>query len=1059
MKPIMLEMTAFGSYAGKTGIRFSDFRQGLFLISGETGAGKTMIFDAIAFALYGKASGNDRDPMRMHCDRVGLDEDTVVKLVFEQEGKEYTVERTLHFSKKRGADGQYGEAKQSAVLREPDGNTTEGQEKVNSRCTELLGMNVDQFRKIVMLAQGEFREFLKADSDRKNEILGRLFDNSTFTRYQALMSGARALLQEQRKENTGRLRELIDSAFPPETCAAEERLKYSPENPDCIRNLAALEAEDAARTAELERKQNGIHDMLMKLNGILGAAEGVNNDLDELDSRKAHLQALQSREAEIRELEKTVRTAAAALRAVRPKIAERERAEAALEKAREEIRNLEQRMAECGGALEKAKNTAANDADAKNRAEKAAADIQGLRNLMGKYRELSERTAERERAAQAEQAARAAREAAEKQLEALAAEQEENRKRLEELKDIDHEAAGLAEAAETAERNLNILAGRDGIADGIRFAKERERLLEESVVWLGELARRAGEKEENRHTVYRRFISGQAGVLADSLRKEISEAGSARCPVCGTTHSRGDEGEFAEKAENTPTEQQVRAAEEAFKQAEQERKNQEIRVQEIRSASETEKNGILRRADPLFPGCVWEQLAAESFPEEAEKAFREEAAKTAGELKAARERQRVRNRLLQRQAENDGETRKLAEAADEYRRTEGAQHAAAAAAESAAAELRKMLLFASGEEAQARIRELEAGLKELRQRIEAHADAEKRAQQAYDIIRGRLEGKKRELSGLEETLENARREADKTLWENGFADESAASAALAPAGGRDGETWIREQTGIVNAYRNDRENTAGRIAELEKKTGGKARTDLKTMKEQIRAQEEELQRANAETNNARNSLEAHRRVLEKARGYRKALASTDSAWRRLDALGTLAAGSAGEGGKLSFDRYVMGTVFREILEMANRRIDIMSGGRYELVHKRETERKSSKAGLDIEVRDTGIDKARPSSLLSGGEGFYASLALALGLSDVVQNHAGGKRLDALFIDEGFGTLSPDVLDKAMEVLGQLSAGDRLVGIISHVDKLDESIPQKLRVTCDEKGSHVHMELA
>ena len=1059
MKPIMLEMTAFGSYAGKTGIRFSDFRQGLFLISGETGAGKTMIFDAIAFALYGKASGNDRDPMRMHCDRVSLDEDTVVKLVFEQEGKEYTVERTLHFSKKRGADGQYGEAKQSAVLREPDGNTTEGQEKVNSRCTELLGMNVDQFRKIVMLAQGEFREFLKADSDRKNEILGRLFDNSAFTRYQALMSGARALLQEQRKENTGRLRELIDSAFPPETCAAEERLKYSPENPDCIRNLAALEAEDAARTAELERKQNGIHDMLMKLNGILGAAEGVNNDLDELDSRKAHLQALQSREAEIRELEKTVRTAAAALRAVRPKIAERERAEAALEKAREEIRNLEQRMAECGGALEEAKNTAANDADAKNRAEKAAADIQGLRNLMGKYRELSERTAERERAAQAEQAARAAREAAEKQLEALAAEQEENRKRLEELKDIDHEAAGLAEAAETAERNLNILAGRDGIADGIRFAKERERLLEESVVWLGELARRAGEKEENRHTVYRRFISGQAGVLADSLRKEISEAGSARCPVCGTTHSRGDEGKFAEKAENTPTEQQVRAAEEAFKQAEQERKNQEIRVQEIRSASESEKNGILRRADQLFPGCVWEQLAAESFPEEAEKAFREEAAKTAGELKAARERQRVRNRLLQRQAENDGETRKLAEAADEYRRTEGAQHAAAAAAESAAAELRKMLLFASGEEAQERIRELEAGLKELRQRIEAHADAEKRAQQAYDIIRGRLEGKKRELSGLEETLENARREADKTLWENGFADESAASAALAPAGGRDGETWIREQTGIVNAYRNDRENTAGRIAELEKKTGGKARTDLETMKEQIRAQEEELQRANAETNNARNSLEAHRRVLEKALGYRKALASTDSAWRRLDALGTLAAGSAGEGGKLSFDRYVMGTVFREILEMANRRIDIMSGGRYELVHKRETERKSSKAGLDIEVRDTGIDKARPSSLLSGGEGFYASLALALGLSDVVQNHAGGKRLDALFIDEGFGTLSPDVLDKAMEVLGQLSAGDRLVGIISHVDKLDESIPQKLRVTCDEKGSHVHMELA
>ena len=169
-------------------------------------------------------------------------------------------------------------------------------------------------------------------------------------------------------------------------------------------------------------------------------------------------------------------------------------------------------------------------------------------------------------------------------------------------------------------------------------------------------------------------------------------------------------------------------------------------------------------------------------------------------------------------------------------------------------------------------------------------------------------------------------------------------------------------------------------------------------------------------------------------------------------------GSTGEGGKLSFDRYVMGAVFREILEMANRRIDIMSGGRYELIHKQEADRKNAKAGLEIEVRDTATDRNRPSSLLSGGEGFYASLSLALGLSDVVQMHAGGRKLDALFIDEGFGTLSPDVLDKALEVLGQLSAGDRLVGIISHVDKLDESIPQKLRVYCDETGSHVHPEL-
>ena len=166
MKPITLEMTAFGSYAEHTVIPFENFQRGLFLISGETGAGKTMIFDAIAFALYGKTSGGERDPMRMHCDRVSPGIDTLVKLVFLQNDRKYTVERTIHFTKKRGTTDEYGDGKQDAVLTEPDGITVKGQEKVNTRCAELLGMDVEQFRKIVMLAQGEFREFLKAGSEK-----------------------------------------------------------------------------------------------------------------------------------------------------------------------------------------------------------------------------------------------------------------------------------------------------------------------------------------------------------------------------------------------------------------------------------------------------------------------------------------------------------------------------------------------------------------------------------------------------------------------------------------------------------------------------------------------------------------------------------------------------------------------------------------------------------------------------------------------------------------------------------------------------------------------------
>ena len=247
--------------------------------------------------------------------------------------------------------------------------------------------------------------------------------------------------------------------------------------------------------------------------------------------------------------------------------------------------------------------------------------------------------------------------------------------------------------------------------------------------------------------------------------------------------------------------------------------------------------------------------------------------------------------------------------------------------------------------------------------------------------------------------------------------------ALAPTADEDEEEWLQKQIDTIHDYDSECKNTKAGISDLKKKTKGKKLTDLDELNGRITVKKNELEDVDAEFNSGDSILKAHQKILEKAKGYKAALASTDIAWKRLSTLGTLAAGSVGEGGRISFDRYVMGAVFREILEMANRRIDIMSGGRYELIHKRDSDRKNAKAGLEIEVRDNqSIGKPRPSSLLSGGEGFYASLALALGLSDVVQAHAGGRKLDALFIDEGFGTLSPDVLDKALEVLNQLSAG-------------------------------------
>lgn len=1058
MKPISLEMTAFGSYAEKATINFRDFSQGLFLISGETGAGKTMIFDAIAFALYGKASGNDRDPLRMHCDRVSLSEDTVVKLVFLQNGQEYKVERTLHFSKKRGATGEYGDAKQDAELTEPDG-TVKGQEKVTARCTELLGMNVDQFRKIVMLAQGEFREFLKANSDGKNEILGRLFDNKAFVRYQEMLNGAKNLLADQRKEIQTKLTNLINENLFRDDISEEDRYRYHPENPDFICCLEELATKDKTRLDDWGVQKDKVQKDLEKLISDRGAAEAFNKDLDELKSKREHLEALILHEPEIKQLQNDVDRVAAVLHTVKPKIDARKGAEEALNRAKNEIATLNQALAEYDRKWAAAKKTVEDDKDIHEQTEALGKRIHSLKEQLPRYQELSEKTVELVNAEKAEKKAHDDIQAAKNNQQTLIDQQKSIGEQLEELKDIDHEANILSEAEEVARKALETLTGKGGITETVQAVQNDEEQLTQEYNRLNELATEAQTAEKTYHDLYQRFISGQAGLLAEDLRCKIKAEGSAACPVCGIIHTNANETHFAVFLEETPTDKEVSEAEKMFRKGERDRKEQAELVRNLENALEKNKNDLLRKADPLFPACTWEQVTADSFLADSAKELKTRAKQIKNDLKTARERQCKRDEFLQDQKKNQDAWDQLVDKISGLMEEESNQHESAVRAETAVKELKKTLAFVSAEEAQTQIDAWSTMQRELQEQIAEHANAEKAARQNYDITNGNLSGKQKEIPYLEQNLTDAEREMEKTLETSGFQNEGSALAVLDVIDGADGEKWIQEQRKTINNAENDQRNTCGRIKELEEQTAGKAWTDLEALDARINGKKEEQKTADSEYSKASGILDRHRNILNKAKEYQQKLASTASAWQRLSALGTLAAGSAGEGGKLSFDRYVMGTVFREILEMANRRINIMSGGKYELVHKMESDRKNTKAGLEIEVLDTFIGKTRPSSLLSGGEGFYASLSLALGLSDVVQNHAGGKKLDALFIDEGFGTLSPDVLDKALEVLNQLTEGNRLVGIISHVDKLDESIPQKIRVTFNEKGSHLQPELS
>ena len=1058
MRPLNLKMRAFGSYAAQTELPFSQLRQGLYLVTGDTGAGKTTIFDAIMFALYGVASGSDRSTDMLHCDHVPKSEDTVVELSFAQNGKAYSITRRIHFSKKRGSEEQYSDGRIDAVLIEPDRAPTEGATKVSARVEELLGLNAEQFRKIIMLAQGKFMEFLSADSDKKNEILRKLFDDTQALSFQTLLADTRELLRVRRARESEELQGLLQNGFSLPT--GEDPARFLPENPELLSNLQALLAREEEELRQLRGERETLNASIGAKKEQLGAAEAGNAQLDELQRQKLVLRGLEDGDAQMRTRGECLQRADTALHRVKPAMQSFERACRALNEGQEETERLERLLLEQSQAVDTAEKTLERDAAAKAELAAIAAKRQEIETQLPLFRDLAARRAEQAEAEKAACAAEAALRQREVARQKLARERTALQSALVSLEDAEREALRWEQERKDADKRLNALAGEDGI--GSRLAgllSDEQRLTDEKRALL--LATQAAEKAQTRyHALYGRFLAGQAGLLARELRLTLAREREAECPVCRSRLCREEAHRLAPLKEETPDSAEVEAARDEAAQKERERNAAFIRAESLSTRIESGKASLLREAAQWLPDCgSWARLSARDYLPaklaEARDSAAEAAAGLAGQRRRLTERERCRELLVQLDA-REGQ---LSEQSQGLTETISERRTAAKTAEAAMAQLQKQLSFPDEQTALARQGELSEREGRLAAAISAHEKALTALRQQRDTTVGALALSRRKLTALSDAQRSAADSLTLVLEETGFSDPSAVERALAPIGEREGEAWLREELRALHEHESRKESARGQIERLTEQTRGKRYTDLALLRKSIDELQQRLEHCGDRYSEGLVLLRNHRQVWERSEELLRSLAASERAWKRIDRLATLAAGSSGEGGKLSFDRYVMGAVFREILEMANRRMELMSGGRYELVHRLGAERRNAKAGLEIEVLDHSTGRQRGSASLSGGETFFTSLALALGLSDAVQNHAGGKPMDALFVDEGFGALSDDYLDKALDMLNQLTEGNRLVGIISHVDRLDESIPQKIRVRAGEKGSSLALEIA
>ena len=369
---------------------------------------------------------------------------------------------------------------------------------------------------------------------------------------------------------------------------------------------------------------------------------------------------------------------------------------------------------------------------------------------------------------------------------------------------------------------------------------------------------------------------------------------------------------------------------------------------------------------------------------------------------------------------------------------------------SAALHALEELRFADWESAEKAKRTAEAAARAITDSIAAARTGKENADKTVNAITGSLQALGKTLESLKAEEEKLREEFGRILEEQHFRSEEEMLAYVVP------ESAIEASEAQINRYAQDTAANAAQLKQAEAEAEGKTTVDeaalgqiLEEKRLQVKALRDHVNRISfriASNREKRDGMAACSDALEKARREYSICAR----------LYNLVKGQTGNG-KITLEQYIQAAGFDGIIRAANRRLLPMSDQQYELLRQEDSLGKRSNTFLDLEVQDNYTGRRRPVGNLSGGESFKASLSLALGLSDTVSSNLGGIQMDALFVDEGFGTLDRRSIENAMEILLHLSGSGKLIGVISHREELIESIPQQIRVSKTREGSRIAIE--
>lgn len=941
MRPLRLTMSAFGPYAGKTELSLEQLgTRGLYLITGDTGAGKTTIFDAISFALFGEASGDSRTADMLRSKYADAGTPTQVELVFAYAGKTYKVRRSPEYERPAKRGDKLVTQKAEAELTLPDGRVMTGLKDVDARVQDILGVTRKQFSRIAMIAQGEFRRLLQANTKERMEIFRGIFKTEGYaTLQQQLKNEASrsrehcAALQQSVQQYVSGLRCEAEDPLASRVELAREGRLPSDEILPLLEQLLARDKQEAVMLEEnLHRTEQQLDVLGQKLRDAAARAE-----------RESQKKAVQENLEQAEQRQQAVQSTAQEAQALLPQAEEAKRQKVILEQQLPRYEELEQKQADLRQTNQAIQRREKELSDTKNRLSTLAEELTVMQTEAGSLGDVSVALAEA-------------------------------RHREEQL-----------HLQKTTIQNL-----QRQLTD---YGKLLDRLARAQEAYVA-----ARETAEQRQAEYvhknRAFLDAQAGILARDLTE------GQPCPVCGSLHHPV----LAEASAEAPDQAAVELAKQAADQASQETSEKSAAAAALRGQQESQEAALVEALRVQFAKAGEE------------------------ELQTIDPRKQERSNVLIVLA--------LGVPMDVLQQ-------------------QKHLTYL--------IRTADDQLRTLSDQLKTLEKKQQRRRSLDKTIPEKLEKQKQttdELQALEKTLagETARRDALQTqirqLTEQlPFEDRKTVEEHI--------------QKLVQKAQEVEKQNEAARQAleDVQKQIEG-LQGQKKTLEEQLlalpvcdvealQAEQEAAQQKRSQLTEKQRQLAVyqnnHRSVRDNFSKQSQALTAAEHRYQWVKALYETASGTISGKEKITLETYIQTTYFDRILNRANVRLMVMSDGQYELKRRELPGNRKSQSGLDLDVIDHYNGSERSADTLSGGEAFLASLALALGLSDEVQASAGGIRMDTLFVDEGFGSLSENALELAMKALTGLSEGNRLVGIISHVSELKERIDRQIVVTKDRTG--------